>query len=88
MRRMSDMRTYVKVTSDFDCTGYMQPRVITWKDGRTFRIDAVKDLRGFRTGDCYTVVIQGQVRYLYYERPNGIMPNRFGRWFVMQPAGS
>ena len=31
-------RVYVKVNSDFDSTGYMQPRSITWKDGRVFKI--------------------------------------------------
>ena len=36
-------RVYVKVNSDFDSTGYMQPRSITWKDGRVFNIEAVKD---------------------------------------------
>lgn len=25
-------RIYVKVTSDFDSTGYMQPKSITWAD--------------------------------------------------------
>ena len=34
-------RIYVKVNSDFDATGYMQPRSITWADGRTFQIEAV-----------------------------------------------
>ena len=29
-------KVYVKVTSDFDATGYMQPRQITWGDGRTY----------------------------------------------------
>ena len=38
-------RVYVKVNSDFDSTGYMQPRSITWKDGRVFVIEAVKDFR-------------------------------------------
>lgn len=56
-------KVYVKVNSDFDSTGYMLPRMITWSDGRTFKIDAVKDFRPAstlgkgRTGDCYTVVI-------------------------------
>ncbi len=76
------MRTYVKVNSDFDATGYMQPRAITWKDGRTFRIDAVKDLWPGKRDDRYTVVIQGEERYLYYERPTELHPSRFGRWFV------
>ena len=43
-------RVYVKVNSDFDATGYMQPRSITWADGRTFRIDAVRD---YRPAACY-----------------------------------
>lgn len=38
-------KVYVKVNSDFDSTGYMLPRMITWSDGRTFKIDAVKDFR-------------------------------------------
>jgi hypothetical protein len=59
-------RIYVKVNSDFDSTGYMQPRSITWDDGRTFRIDSVKDFRPASSmgesipGDCYTVVIRGK----------------------------
>ena len=32
-------RIYVKVTSDFDATGYMNPKSITWEDGRVFPID-------------------------------------------------
>ena len=79
-------RVYVKVNSDFDSAGYMEPRSITWKDGRTFKIDAVKDLcpgSAFgRIGDCYTVVIGGKERYLFFERSTEFQPNRFGRWFV------
>ncbi len=78
-------KTYVKVNSDFDSTGYMQPRAIIWKDGRTFPIDSVKDLFPENRGDRYTVVIRGEERYLYYERPSDLLPNRFGRWFVMSP---
>lgn len=36
-------RVYVKVNSDFDATGYMMPRSITWHDGRVFRIETVRD---------------------------------------------
>ena len=59
-------RVYVKVNSDFDATGYMQPRSITWADGRTFQIEAVKDYRPaacYRQGaegSCYTVMIRGR----------------------------
>jgi len=41
--RTEKHRTYVQVNSDFDPTGYMQPRTITWKDGRVFPIDLPKD---------------------------------------------
>ena len=81
-------RIYVQVNSDFDSTGYMQPRSITWKDGRTFRIDAVKDFRPASSvdrglpGDCYTVVIRGETRYLFFERGSGRFASQFGRWFV------
>ena len=34
-------RVYVKVASEFDSTGYMQPTSITWADGRTFPIETV-----------------------------------------------
>ena len=59
-------RVYVKVNSDFDATGYIQPRSITWADGRTFAIEAVKDFRPascYRKGAegvCYTVTIRGE----------------------------
>ena len=49
-------RVYVKVNSDFDATGYMQPRSITWADGRTFPIDAVKD---HRPAACYRQGAEG-----------------------------
>ena len=67
-------RIYVNVNSDFDSTGYMMPRSITWKDGRTFRIESVKDFRpasAYRKGmqgDCYTVVIKGETRHLFFEK--------------------
>ncbi len=55
-------RVYVKVNSDFDSTGFMQPRMITWEDGRVFQIEKVKDYRpagshrDSLTCDCYTIV--------------------------------
>lgn len=79
-------KIYVKVTSDFDSTGYMQPRSITWDDGRTFTIDKVKDFRpadlAGRSGDCYTIVIRGQEKHLFFERMDPLFSARFGRWFV------
>lgn len=81
-------KIYVKVTSDFDTTGYMQPRAITWSNGKSYRIDQVKDFRpaasvgvGY-TGDCYTVVIAGRERHLFFERTDPLFTARVGRWFI------
>lgn len=73
-------RVYVKVNSDFDSTGYMQPKSITWADGRTFPIDAVRDFRPAGTannnfsGDCFTVLIQGQEKHLFLSTSTGAFP--------------
>lgn len=81
-------KIYVKVTSDFDTTGYMQPRAITWHNGRSFRIDRVKDFRpavslGLKGGgDCYTIVIGGEERHLFFERTDRLFPARVGRWYI------
>ena len=85
-------KVYVKVTSDFDSTGYMQPRSITWKDGRVFKIDSVQDFRPASSierslsGDCYTVIIKGEMKRLYFERTQDRFASRFGRWFVESTA--
>ncbi len=81
-------KVYVKVNSDFDSTGFMQPRAIIWEDGRTFRIEAVKDFRPASSlerslpGDCYTVVIRGKTKHLFFERSRDHFASHFGRWFV------
>ena len=33
-------------------------------------------------GDCYTVMVKGQERHLFFERSDPRFPSRFGRWFV------
>ena len=86
-------RIYVNVNSDFDATGYMLPRAITWKDGRTFKIESVKDYRpasAFRkgmAGDCYTVVIKGETRHLFFEKTGDLFATRGGRGFVEKSDG-
>ena len=85
-------RIYVKVTSDFDSTGYMQPKSITWEDGRTFPIEAVRDFRPAGaanndfSGDCFTVLIQGQEKHLFFEHIDRRFSGRIGRWFVEKDA--
>lgn len=85
-------KTYVKVNSDFDSTGFMQPKSITWKDGRVFTIEAVQDFRPASSiehalpGDCYTVIIRGERKLLFFERSDGRFASKFGRWFVESVA--
>lgn len=86
--KQSYEKVYVKVNSDFDSTGYMVPRTITWADGRTFRIDEVKDFRPASTlrkghgGDCYTVIIRGEERFLFFEKTSDFFAARYGRWYI------
>ena len=81
-------RVYVKVTTDFDETGYMCPSTITWEDGRTFKIEKIRDFRPAQSasnsmrGDCYTVVICGQEKHLFFERTDAMFASTVGRWFV------
>jgi len=85
---MKPERVYVKVSSDFDRTGYMQPTAITWEDGRVFKIDDVKDFRPASSldrslpGDCYTVVIKGETKHLFFEKSDPRFASKVGRWFV------
>ena len=96
MRKPHLEKVYVKVNSDFDATGYMNPRSITWADGRTFKIDAVKDFRPSdyyqqgSSGACYTVMIRGEEKRLYFEWTNSAFASRVARWYVkmaVEPVG-
>ena len=86
------VRIYVKVISSFDKTGYMQPQSIIWEDGRVFPIDAVTDFRpasmvhAGQLGDCYTVLIKGEPKYLFFQRGNIMNRTCVGRWWVEVPA--
>ena len=78
-------RVYVKVSSEFDSTGYMQPRAILWPDGRNFSIEEIRAFRpagGDRSLDCYTVVIHGKEKTLFFERSGVRSACRLGRWYV------
>ena len=85
-------RVYVSVDSRFDQTGYMSPSCIIL-DGKTYPIEAIRDFRPAETicrmtGDCYTVVIQGQERHLFFERVDPSFSGRFGRWYVIPNLSS
>lgn len=92
MSKIHMQKVYVKVNSDFDSTGYMQPKMITWSDGRKFRIETVKDFRpaglnhDSHTCDCYTVIINGEQKFLFFERANSYHRSSVGRWYVECPV--
>ena len=81
-------KVYVKVRSFFDRIGDMQPTAIIWEDGREFKIDAVTDFYPANgqinapKDDRYTVKINGEYKYLYFERTDSYFPYRYGRWYV------
>lgn len=83
-------RIYVKVLTGFDETGYVQPKAIIWNDGRIWPIDSVRDFRPTsqvlggvqKEGHCYTVVILGQEKHLFFEKSDPLFPSQVGRWFV------
>ena len=88
MANQKKERVYVKVDSTFDSTGYMMPTSITWVDGRTFPIQKVRDYRpagtsdSSPTGDCFTIMVQGKERLLFFERIDPRFSGRLGRWDV------
>jgi hypothetical protein len=68
-------KIYVKVNADFNLDGKIVPQLIVWKDGRTFDIKDVTDIRRAASlkaggqGTRYTCTIAGKERYLFYEGP-------------------
>lgn len=87
-RQLVRKKQYVYVQADFDATGFMRPRSISWSDGRDFRIDALVDYHPAAVGsdhvgcDCYRVVICGQEKKLFFERKPLGADFIIGRWFV------
>ncbi len=73
------MRQYISVTARFDDDGNLLPTAIHWKDGRTFNIDKILDIRyaaSMREGGVgirYSCRVSGKQRYLFLED---------NRWFV------
>ncbi len=84
-------KVYVGVLVDHDPEGQMLPREITWEDGTKYPIDRVLDIRQAASrvggqGDRYTIRVQGQERYLFFERSTNLTGNNIGRWFVERRA--
>jgi hypothetical protein len=84
---MSEVKVYVPVNATFDADGRMVPTDLFF-DGRRYQIDKVLDIRQAAAkkaggqGDRYTVRINGQQSYLFFERSTEPYRGNIGRWFV------
>ena len=92
MMASKSLKVYVPVDVEFRSDGTMLPRIITWEDGTKYEIDRVKDIRQAAAmraggqGDRYTVILDNQERYLFFERPTDSDDvSMVGRWFVEAP---
>lgn len=83
---MESCKVYVDVTAEFTKEGVLTPKSIRWEDGIIYEISRVKDCRRAASmkaggvGMRYTCVIEGQVKYLFYEDNN--------MWFVEGRTGA
>ena len=74
------MKTYVKVTVEYDEDGIITPLSIEWEDGRIYEIDRILDKRKAAStkaggmGIRYTVKIGRTITYLFFDC--------FNIWFV------
>lgn len=79
-------RVYVSVMSETDTAGFAHPRSLQWPDGRIYKIDEICSYQPAETvgttvtSDCYTILIGGEMRQLFFEYV--YKPPRVGRWFV------
>lgn len=85
---MNEFKVYVAVQVGFREDGIMIPTEITWEDGRKFEIDRVSNIcqaasmKAGGQGDRYTIWVNGQQKYLFFERNCSQTGNNIGRWFV------
>jgi len=80
---MERRKKYVPVIVRFEAEGKLRPLMIEFDESRKYPVDRVLDVRRAAcesvggVGDRYTCRIQGQERYLWFEK---------GRWFVEERA--
>ena len=85
---LNPLKAYVAVRASFDKDGTMIPEEITWEDGHKYEIDRVTEirqaaaLRAGGQGDRYTILVNGQRSFLFFERNASRSGNNIGRWFV------
>lgn len=71
-----DYKVYVNVMVEFTKDGKVIPRSFIWKDGQTYEIQRIKDVRRAASlkaggvGVRYTCIINGRESHLFYEENN------------------
>ena len=90
---MKYRKQYIDVDVAMNASGQMLPRVIHWADGRSYTVTKVKSitpapaLKAGGQGDRYTVLLDRQERFLFFERPTDAEDSAMvGRWFVEVPV--
>lgn len=84
----NNAKVYVEVISVTKPDGLMLPRALVWEDGQKYKIDRVSQIKQATAmkaggqGDRYTIWVNGQQSYLFFERNGSIAGNNIGRWFV------
>ena len=88
MKEQQRVKVYVRINVAFDPDGRMRPVSIFWEDGQKYIIDRVTDVRQAASmrcggqGDRYTIWVNNQQTYLFFERNASLTGNNIGRWFV------
>lgn len=81
-------KVYVEVDVEFSKEGDMRPHFLVWEDGSVYTIDKIKDVRPAHAakaggqGDRYTIMVNGQERYLFFEHNSDFGNKKPGRWFI------
>lgn len=84
----NNIKVYVSVLVAFNAQGVMYPRALVWEDGHRYDIEKVLDVRQAAAmkaggqGDRYTIRVNGNESYLFFERSTNLSGNNIGRWFV------
>ena len=73
---LDNHKVYVNVTAEFTTDGRLLPKSFAWKDGRTYEIQRVTDVRraaSLKAGGAgmrYTCIVNGRESHLFYEDNN------------------
>ena len=76
MIALENHKAYVNVTAEFTTDGRLLTKSFVWKDGRTYEIKRVKDVRraaSLKAGGAgmrYTCIVNGRESHLFYEDNN------------------